>query len=605
MCGIFGIIGKDAVEKSILKALRRLEYRGYDSAGIATLDDGRIQRCRATGKLHHLEQKLARRPLTGHIGIGHTRWATHGKPEEERNAHPHVTDQLAVVHNGIVENFRVLKDDPILAGVTYETDTDTEVIARLLTHEYAESKVPEEAMRKVLDRLEGSFAFAVLFKDNDNLLAVARRGAPLAIGIGDGEMFLGSDAVALAPFTNRIVYLEDGDYALVSAEQIRVLDEKGDPVMRGEHLSTTRELMVSKGNYRHFVQKEIHEQSEVIARTLNHYVNLSDADVLFPNLDFSRLGRLSLSACGTAYHACLIAKYWFESLARLPVDIDIGSEFRYRDFPFDPGGLALFVSQSGETADTLASLRYCKEQDQRIGSIVNVPESTIARESDMVFPTLAGPEIGVASTKAFTCQLTVLAALALAAGWQRHVLGHDDVRRLVSALKELPRLCAALMTYETEIESMARRLVDAQHILYLGRGVSYPVAMEGALKMKELSYIHAEGYAAGELKHGSIALIDESMPVIFIAPHDRLFEKTMSNIREVSARDGRIFMITDKMGLAENIKTEQTIVMPDMHDIITPIVYALPMQMLAYHVAVHRGTDVDQPRNLAKSVTVE
>mgnify|MGYP002713102056 CR=1 FL=1 len=608
MCGIVGIIGKQAVAPSIVDALKRLEYRGYDSAGVATLDGNRISRRRAEGKLRNLEDKLSQEPLAGHIGIGHTRWATHGAPTEN-NAHPHATERLAIVHNGIIENFSELKDELRAAGVSFATETDTEVVAHLLTRELEAGRTPAQAMGTVLRRLDGAFAFAVLFRDNDNLLAAARKGAPLAIGIGDGEMYLGSDAIALAPFTNRVVYLDDGDWALITADQINIFDASGAAVHRDEHQSVASALMVDKGNHRHFMVKEIYEQPEVVGHTLAHYVDFASGTAKLPagtSVNFADLRRLSLSACGTAYYSGLIAKYWFERLARLPVDIDIGSEFRYREMPLDPGGLALFVSQSGETADTLASLRYCKEQQQRIGAIVNVRESTIARESDIIFPTLAGPEIGVASTKAFTCQLSVLAALAVIAGRQRGVLSSEDERRLVRAFSELPRLCAAALKLEPQIDELARHLAKAEHVLYLGRGTSYPLAMEGALKLKEISYIHAEGYAAGELKHGPIALIDENMPVVFIAPYDHVFDKTVSNIQEVAARGGRIILITDAKGeAAAGLKAEETIIMPEMPATLTPIAYALPMQLLAYHVAIQRGTDVDQPRNLAKSVTVE
>ncbi len=608
MCGIVGILGQSAVASQIVDALKRLEYRGYDSAGVATLEHGRLERRRAEGKLRNLEAKLARSPLSGLIGIGHTRWATHGKPNEI-NAHPHATDKLAVVHNGIIENFRELKSELEAAGVVFETETDTEVVAQLVTHEMRQGRSPIEAVAVTLPRLRGAFALAFLFAGEEDLLIGARHGAPLAIGYGQGEMFLGSDALALAPFTEEVTYLEDGDWAILSRSGAGIRDASGCPVERPRQRVPAGSLVAEKGNHRHFMAKEIYEQPEVVGRTLAHYIDLASSRVRLPMeapFDFGKLRRLSISACGTAYYAGLIGKYWFERLARLPVEIDVASEFRYREPPLEGGELALFVSQSGETADTLASLRYAKAQGQHVLSIVNVPSSTIARESTLVAPTLAGPEIGVASTKAFTCQLSVLLSLAMAAGRARRTLSEEHERELVNALIALPGLMADALKLEHRIEALNRDLAKASDVLYLGRGTSYPLALEGALKLKEISYIHAEGYAAGELKHGPIALIDEDMPVIVIAPHDHLFEKTISNMQEVAARGGRIILITDERGAAEaGIATVATVVMPTVHPVVAPILYALPVQLIAYHTAVFMGKDVDQPRNLAKSVTVE
>ncbi len=608
MCGIVGILGNEPVAPLLVDALKRLEYRGYDSAGVATLEGGHIERLRAQGKLRNLEKRLTESPRAGHEGIGHTRWATHGAPTE-RNAHPHATPRVAVVHNGIIENFRALREDLKAQGIAFDTDTDTEVVPRLVTAAMDRGLSPKEAVAESLGKLEGAFALAFLFSGEDNLLIAARRGSPLAVGYGDGEMYIGSDAIALAPFTDKITYLEDGDWAVVTRTSVEIFDESGAPVERPIQQSSTTAMMVDKGNHRHFMAKEIHEQPEVIGHTIARYIDLNEEATRLPDdlpFDFAKLSRVSISACGTAFYAGLIAKYWFERFARLPVDIDIASEFRYREMPMEEGGLALFISQSGETADTLASLRYCRQENQHIASIVNVAESTIARESDVVFPTLAGPEIGVASTKAFTAQLSVLAALAVAAGVKRGHLNRDDERKLVRALAEMPRFALEVLKLEHQIEGLAKTLSKATDILYLGRGTSYPLAMEGALKLKEISYIHAEGYAAGELKHGPIALIDETMPVIVIAPYDRVFDKTVSNMQEVAARGGRIILITDPKGAdAAAVETLQTIVLPEMPATITPMVYAIPVQLLAYYTAVFMGTDVDQPRNLAKSVTVE
>ncbi|TDR85413.1 glutamine--fructose-6-phosphate transaminase (isomerizing) [Enterovirga rhinocerotis] len=607
MCGIVGILGKQPVALQVVDALKRLEYRGYDSAGIATLEDGHLVRRRAEGKLRNLELKLSQAPLTGAIGIGHTRWATHGRPNET-NAHPHATAKLAVVHNGIIENFRELKEELESKGVVFETQTDTEVVAQLVTDEIAQGKTPLEAVAATLPRLRGAFALAFLFEGETDQLVGARQGAPLAIGWGEGEMYLGSDALALAPFTDRVSYLEDGDWAVLSRSGAVIRDKDGHPVDRPVQTIPPGSFVASKGNYRHFMAKEIHEQPEVVGRTIAHYVDFASGTVVLPELPFSfkDLKRLSITACGTAYYAGLVAKYWFETLARLPVEIDVASEFRYREAPLDPGELAIVISQSGETADTLASLRYAKAQGQHILSVVNVPTSTIARDSAIVAPTLAGPEIGVASTKAFTCQLAVLLSLAIGAARARGHLDEAGEKRLVDALVGVPGLMTEALHGEAAVEGLAREVAKAKDVLYLGRGTSFPLALEGALKLKEISYIHAEGYAAGELKHGPIALIDEDLPVIVIAPCDAVFEKTVSNMQEVAARGGRILLITDRQGVAQSaMDTLGTLVMPDCDPVVAPLVYAVPVQLLAYHTAVFMGKDVDQPRNLAKSVTVE
>jgi glutamine---fructose-6-phosphate transaminase (isomerizing) len=608
MCGIVGILGREPVAGQLVDALKRLEYRGYDSAGVATLEGGRLTRRRAQGKLRNLETKLRGEPLAGTIGIGHTRWATHGKPNEN-NAHPHATERLAVVHNGIIENFRELREELEKKGAKFGTETDTEVIAHLVTQEMKNGRSPAEAVAAALPRLRGAFALAFLFEGENDLLIGARKGSPLAVGYGEGEMYLGSDAIALAPFTNTISYLEDGDSAVLTRAGVEIHDAKGSTVERAVVKSAASAFLVDKGNHRHFMAKEIHEQPEVVGHTLAHYLDMAAERVALPAavpFDFRALERISIAACGTAYYAGLVAKYWFERFARLPVEIDVASEFRYREVPLQPGGLAIFVSQSGETADTLATLRYAKEHKQHVLSVVNVPTSTIARESDVVMPTLAGPEIGVASTKAFTCQLAVLASLAIAAGRARGVLSETDEAKLVRGLIEVPRHMAQALALEPQIEHLARDLAKSRDVLYLGRGTSYPIALEGALKLKEISYIHAEGYAAGELKHGPIALIDETMPVIVIAPYDRVFDKTVSNMQEVAARGGRIILVTDPKGAHEaHVESAAKIMLPEMAATVTPLVYAIPVQLLAYHTAVVMGTDVDQPRNLAKSVTVE
>jgi glucosamine--fructose-6-phosphate aminotransferase (isomerizing) len=608
MCGIVGVLGKSAVASQVVEALKRLEYRGYDSAGVATLENGRLERRRAEGKLRNLEAKLYEAPLRGTVGIGHTRWATHGKPNET-NAHPHATDRLAVVHNGIIENFRELKSELEEAQVRFETETDTEVVAQLVTSEMRRGRSPVDAVAAALPRLRGAFALGFLFAGEEDLLIGARHGAPLAIGYGEGEMYLGSDALALAPFTDEVGYLEDGDWVVLTRAGAEVRDASGRPVQRPRQRIHTGSFMADRGNYRHFMAKEIHEQPEVVGRTLAHYVNFAASRVALPldlPVDFRDVKRLSISACGTAYLAGLVGRYWFERLARLPVEIDFASEFRYREAPLEPGNLSLFVSQSGETADTLASLRYAKESGQSVLSIVNVPTSTMARESSAVAPTLAGMEVGVASTKAFTCQLAVLLCLAIAAGRARGTLSASAEKELVDALIAVPGLISEALRREGSIEALIRDVAKAKDVLYIGRGTSYPLALEGALKLKEISYIHAEGYAAGELKHGPIALIDEAMPVIVIAPHDPWFEKTVSNMQEVAARGGRIILITDDKGAeSTGLDTLATIVMPSAHPVVAPIVHAVPVQLLAYHTAVFMGKDVDQPRNLAKSVTVE
>jgi glucosamine--fructose-6-phosphate aminotransferase (isomerizing) len=608
MCGIVGILGKGPVAFGIVDSLKRLEYRGYDSAGVAVLENGEISRVRAEGKLKNLDAKLREAPLSGHCGIGHTRWATHGKPTEN-NAHPHATARLAVVHNGIIENFRELRDELMAEGRVFASETDTEVVAHLVTSLMDKQMSAEEAVKAALPRLHGAFALAFLFKGEENLLIGARRGAPLAVGHGEGEMYLGSDALALAPFTDTITYLEDGDWVVLDRDTARYFDEKSQSVARKSQKSQAGAYLVDKGNHRHFMAKEIHEQPEVISRTLAHYIDMGTGQVRLPfdlPFDWAKIGRLTISACGTAYLAGSVAKYWFERLARLPVEIDIASEFRYREAPMTRGDAMLVISQSGETADTLAALRYAREQGQHILSVVNVPTSTIARESHVVAPTLAGPEIGVASTKAFTCQLTVLACLAIAAGRARGAIDAKREKELVSQLIAIPGLIAEALKHEAPIKDLAHDLSKASDVLYLGRGTSYPLAMEGALKLKEISYIHAEAYAAGELKHGPIALIDESMPVIVMAPRDPWFEKTVSNVQEVAARGGAIVLIGPE-GISREaaVETIAEIAMPDMASEFSAFVYAIPAQLIAYHTAVVMGKDVDQPRNLAKSVTVE
>ncbi|MEO8421812.1 MAG: glutamine--fructose-6-phosphate transaminase (isomerizing) [Hyphomicrobium sp.] len=606
MCGIVGIIGRKAVATDLVDALRRLEYRGYDSAGIATVENGHLERRRAEGKLRNLEGRLLQEPLKGHTGIGHTRWATHGRPTE-RNAHPHMNAQVSVVHNGIIENFRELKAELSAKGHVFESDTDTEAIVHVVADELSKGVGPEEAVRQALGRLQGAFALAIIFAGHDDLMIAARQGSPLAIGHGTGEMYLGSDAIALAPFTDAITYLDEGDWAVLRRDGVEIFDRSGKRVERPQIKSVASSLLVDKGNHRHFMAKEIHEQPEVISHTLANYIDMAEATVNIPNLgvDAATLPRVTMSACGTAYYAGLVGKYWIERYARLPVEIDVASEMRYREPPLGKGGLSLFVSQSGETADTLAVLRHAKAEAQRIAAVVNVRTSSIARESDIVLPTLAGPEIGVASTKAFTCQLSVLACLALGLARARGTIDRDEERRLVQALIEVPRHISTILRNEQQYESIANMLSKARDVLYLGRGTSYPLALEGALKLKEISYIHAEGYAAGELKHGPIALIDENVPVIVVAPRDELFEKTVSNMQEVATRGGQIILISDAPPEEVGCKVAAHIAMPTASEFTNPLVYAVPVQLLAYHTAVIMGTDVDQPRNLAKSVTVE
>jgi len=590
----------------LVDALRRLEYRGYDSAGVATVENGHLERRRAEGKLKNLEQRLAQQPLNGHAGIGHTRWATHGMPVE-RNAHPHMNGRVAVVHNGIIENFQELRDELSARGHAFETDTDTETVLHLVTEHLDQGLAPVAAAQAALARLRGAFALALIFAGDDNLMIGARQGPPLAIGHGQGEMYLGSDAIALAPFTDTITYLEDGDCAVLTRQRAEIFDPAGRRIQRPQIRSVASSLLIDKGNFRHFMAKEIHEQPEVISHTLAHYVDFASARVMLPEfgIDLASVSDVVISACGTAYYAGLIGKYWLERYARIPVEIDIASEFRYREPPLRKDGLALFITQSGETADTLATLRYCKAQGQPIAAIVNVRTSTIARESDVVLPTLAGPEIGVASTKAFTCQLSALASLTIALGRARNSLSAAEERDLVNALSQVPRHVSTLLRNETLFERLAHELAKAHDVLYLGRGVSYPIALEGALKLKEISYIHAEGYAAGELKHGPIALVDENVPVIVVAPEDDLFEKTVSNMQEVAARGGKIILISDAPPGRAGCKLEAHIPVPKAHAFATPLLYAVPVQLLAYHTATFMGTDVDQPRNLAKSVTVE
>ncbi len=606
MCGIVGILGTKPVAGDLVDALRRLEYRGYDSAGIATVENGHLDRRRAEGKLKNLEARLLKEPLKGRAGIGHTRWATHGRPIE-RNAHPHMNDRVAVVHNGIIENFQELKDELVAKGHEFQTETDTETVLHLVTDYLDQGHSPVEAARFALQRLTGAFALGIVFAGHDDLMIGARQGPPLAVGHGRGEMYLGSDAIALPPFTDTITYLEDGDWVVLTREGAKFHDISGNPVERPQVKSVASSLLVDKGNFRHFMAKEIHEQPEVISHTLANYLDMGTGKVVFPDLgvDLARITRVTITACGTAYYAGLVGKYWLERYARVPVEIDVASEFRYRESPLPEDGLAIFVSQSGETADTLASLRYCKAQGQKIASVVNVRTSTIARESHAVLPTLAGPEIGVASTKAFTCQLSVLACLAIAAGRARGHISEAQEKELVRALTEVPRHISTILRSEAAYETLAGALHKVKDVLYLGRGQNYPLALEGALKLKEISYIHAEGYAAGELKHGPIALIDENVPVVVVAPEDDLFEKTVSNMQEVAARGGQIILISDAPASKAGCNVHTHLEMPRAHPFTNPLLYAVPAQLIAYHTAVVMGTDVDQPRNLAKSVTVE
>ena len=608
MCGIVGILGKQPVALSIVEALRRLEYRGYDSAGVATIVNGGIDRRRAVGKLKNLEEVLRRNPLEGTCGIGHTRWATHGGVTEA-NAHPHIVDDVVIVHNGIIENFRELKEELLAEGATFQSQTDTEVVVQMIARERRKGKSPREAVHFVLGRLRGAFALGILFKGDGGQIFGARNGPPLAIGHGDGEMFLGSDAIALSPFTNRITYLEDGDWVALTHTSAEIMDADGKRVKRPMSFSQASAMLVDKGNHRHFMAKEIAEQPEVVGHTLAEYIDFATGTVRIPEkmpFNFKDLDRVNIIACGTASYAGLTSKYWFERIARLPVEVDIASEFRYREAPLSKNGLTIVVSQSGETADTLAALRYSKSQGQHTLAVVNVPESTIARESELVVRTYAGPEIGVASTKAFTCQLSALACLALVAAKQRGQLTPAKEQELVKALQEAPRHMAEVLKHEKHIADVAKDVAGARDVLFLGRGIMFPIALEGALKLKEISYIHAEGYASGELKHGPIALVDEQVPVLVLAPRDDLYDKSISNMEEVAARGGKIILITDEEGAKHNAgKTFRSIPMPKVNPFIDPLVYALPVQLLAYHAAVIMGTDVDQPRNLAKSVTVE
>ena len=607
MCGIIGILGTGDVAPRLLDGLRRLEYRGYDSAGIATVHDGIIDRRRAPGKLANLAARLADDPLPGATGIAHTRWATHGGPTED-NAHPHIVGDVSVVHNGIIENFKPLRDELLAEGRTFRSQTDTEVVAHLVDRELQAGRTPREAVATVLPRLHGAFALAVLFRTEPDLLIAARLGAPLTVGYGEGENFIGSDAHALAPLTRRIAYLDEGDWAAVSREAIEIYDKANRPVERPVVDSGALAATIDKGNFPHFMLKEIYEQPVVVAQTLRSYLQRMQGHVTLPipDFDLGAVKRLTIVACGTSFYAGMVAKYWFEQFARIAVDLDVASEFRYRAPVMEPGGLALFISQSGETADTLAALQHARAEGQKIAVVVNVPTSTMAREADLLLPTHAGPEIGVASTKAFTCQLAVLAALAANFARARGRLSEADEKVIVRHLAEAPASLNAALAYDEAIAEVAKLVVAARDVLYLGRGTDFPLALEGALKLKEISYIHAEGYAAGEMKHGPIALIDDHVPVIVIAPSGPLFDKTVSNMQEVRARGGKVILISDYDGIAAaGDGCAATITMPKVHPLIAPLVYAVPVQLLAYHVAVLKGTDVDQPRNLAKSVTVE
>ena len=608
MCGIIGVIGKNDVTQSIFDGLKRLEYRGYDSAGIATIADGQLMRRRAEGKLDALREELSERPLQGSIGIGHTRWATHG-PAIKANAHPHRGERVAVVHNGIIENYKELKEQLIADGVSFSSDTDTEVIAHLFSKNLNGSGDVRQAAASTFAALDGAYAIALIVDGNENEIIVARQGSPLAIGHGDGEMYLGSDAFALAPFTNRICYLADGDWAVMRRDGADIYAlGSGAQVERPIETVDASAAMVDKGNYRHFMAKEVHEQPDVLSRTFGQYIDPEANGVLLPqnDLDFSKINRVILVACGTAYFAAQVGRNWIERYARIPASIDIASEFRYRDAPMDEDCLAVFVSQSGETADTLAALHHCKAHGLQTIGVVNVPESSITREVDLTFPTYAGPEIGVASTKAFTAQLGALASLAIGLGRVKGTIDEAEEKRLTDLLLTTPRLANDVLNCEDEIEEIAKSFVDYNSALFIGRNTMWPLALEGALKLKEISYIHAEGFAAGELKHGSIALVDENVPIVTIAPDDELFEKTVSNMQEVLARGGKVIMLGSEEGIAKAGEgCMATIKLPVLDPFITPILYALPLQLMAYYAAVAKGTDVDQPRNLAKSVTVE
>ncbi len=607
MCGIIGIVSQQPVADRLVDGLRRMEYRGYDSAGVCTIDGGVLVRRRAEGKLTNLVRELAAHPAPGNTGIAHTRWATHGAPTTN-NAHPHATGEVALVHNGIIENYKPLREELLAEGRQLESETDSEVVAHLVSREVENGASPEEAVATVLPRLRGAFALAIAFRAHPELLIGARLGSPLVVGYGEGEMFLGSDALALASLTQKIAYLEEGDWVVVTREGATIRDADGEVASRGITTSGASAAAVEKGNYRHFMQKEIFEQPTVVAQTLQSYLRPAEGVVALPQFDFdlSAIRRVTIVACGTSFYAGMVAKYWFEQFARVPVDIDFASEFRYREPVLEEGGLALFISQSGETADTLAALRYCKAAGQTIAVVVNVPTSSMAREADLLLPTHAGPEIGVASTKAFTCQLAVLAALAAHMAVKKGRMSREEEAAVVRHLLEAPAALNAALNHDDDIAAMAPLIAPARDVLYLGRGADYPLALEGALKLKEISYIHAEGYASGEMKHGPIALIDESVPVICLAPSGPLFEKTVSNMQEVRARGGKVVLISDAAGLAEaGEDCLATIEMPQVHPLIAPLVYAVPVQLLAYHVACVKGTDVDQPRNLAKSVTVE
>jgi len=607
MCGIVGIVGKEEVAERLFDGLRRLEYRGYDSAGIATDHDGVIDRRRASGKLLNLGKELAAHPLPGNTGIAHTRWATHGGPTTN-NAHPHSTGQVALVHNGIIENFKPLRDELMARGRKFESETDTEVVAHLVSEKVEAGMSPADAVADVLPRLHGAFALAILFRDHPDLLVGARLGSPLVVGYGDGETYLGSDALALAPLTQRISYLEEGDWVVITRDGAQIFDKANNAVQRPITISGVTGELISKGNHRHYMLKEIYEQPIVVAQTLRAYLQRMEERVTLPipDYDLSSIKRVTIVACGTSFYAGMVAKYWFEQFARVAVDLDVASEFRYRAPVMEEGGLMIVISQSGETADTLAALRHAKSEGQTIAAVVNVPTSTMAREADLLLPTHAGPEIGVASTKAFTCQLAVLAALAANLARAKGRLSRQDERTIVRHLAEAPASLNAALAYDEAIAAMAHTIAGARDVLYLGRGTDYPLALEGALKLKEISYIHAEGYAAGEMKHGPIALIDDAVPVIVIAPSGPLFDKTVSNMQEVQARGGKVVLISDYDGIAQAGEgCMATITMPKVHPLIAPLVYAVPVQLLAYHVAVAKGTDVDQPRNLAKSVTVE
>jgi glutamine---fructose-6-phosphate transaminase (isomerizing) len=607
MCGIVGIIGREDVAGRLLDGLKRLEYRGYDSAGIAAVEGGAIERRRASGKLSNLAKVLEAEPLRGAVGIAHTRWATHGGPTTN-NAHPHATNEVAVVHNGIIENFKPLREALIARGRVFTSETDTEVVAHLISEKVESGADPIDAVRDVLPQLRGAFALAILFRNQPDLLIGARLGSPLVVGVGEGETFLGSDALALASLTQRVSYLEEGDWVVCERDKVQIYDHANEPVVRAITQSGVDGELISKGNHRHFMIKEIYEQPIVVAQTLRSYVQRMDETLTLPipDFDLSRIKRVTIVACGTSFYAGMVARYWFEQFARVPVDLDVASEFRYRAPVIEPGGLALFISQSGETADTLAALRHAREEGQKIAVVVNVPTSSMAREADLLLPTHAGPEIGVASTKAFTCQLAVLAALAANLARAKGRLSTEEEHSVVKHLAEAPAALNAALAYEDTIKGVAAEIATARDVLYLGRGTDYPIALEGALKLKEISYIHAEGYAAGEMKHGPIALIDENVPVIVIAPSGPLFEKTVSNMQEVQARGGKVVLISDYDGIQEaGAGCLATITMPKVHPLIAPLVYSVPVQLLAYHVAVIKGTDVDQPRNLAKSVTVE